>query len=71
MFGLTSIVVVTRDQLAYTRLCVASMARCTPEPYELVFVDNGSADGTVEYLRALDSNPSPQPSPPRREGEKM
>ena len=53
MFGTTSIVIVTRDQLAYTRLCVASIARCTPEPYELVFVDNGSADGTVEWGRGI------------------
>ncbi|MCW2960156.1 MAG: wbbL 5 [Thermoleophilia bacterium] len=50
---LTSIVILTRNELAYTKLCVASIQAHTPEPYELVFVDNGSTDGTVEWLRTL------------------
>lgn len=50
---LTSIVILTRNELPYTKLCIESIARCTPEPHELVLVDNGSADGTVEYLRSL------------------
>jgi GT2 family glycosyltransferase/SAM-dependent methyltransferase/tetratricopeptide (TPR) repeat protein len=49
--GLTSIVIVTCNQLAYTQECVDSIRRRTDEPYELIFVDNGSTDGTVEYLR--------------------
>lgn len=48
---LTSIVIVTYNRLEQTRVCVDSIVACTPEPYELVFVDNASADGTVEYLR--------------------
>jgi GT2 family glycosyltransferase len=51
---LTSIVILTRNELEVTRACVASIRRHTPEPYELVFVDNGSTDGTVDYLRSLD-----------------
>jgi GT2 family glycosyltransferase/tetratricopeptide (TPR) repeat protein/2-polyprenyl-3-methyl-5-hydroxy-6-metoxy-1,4-benzoquinol methylase len=51
--GLTSIVILTRDELDCTRLCVESIREHTPEPYELVFVDNASADGTREYLRSL------------------
>ena len=51
--GFTSIVVVTFNQLEYTRLCVESIRRVTDEPYELVFVDNASSDGTLEYLRAV------------------
>ena len=51
--GLTSIVIVTHNQLEYTRQCLDSMRRLTDEPYELIVVDNGSTDGTVEYLRAL------------------
>jgi GT2 family glycosyltransferase len=50
---LTSIVILTLDQLAYTTQCVDGIIRHTPEPYELVFVDNGSTDGTLEYLRSL------------------
>jgi GT2 family glycosyltransferase len=51
--GLTSIVILTHNQLDFTRLCVESIRRCTDEPYELVFVDNGSTDGTVTYLQGL------------------
>jgi GT2 family glycosyltransferase/tetratricopeptide (TPR) repeat protein len=51
--GLTSIVILTHNQLHYTRQCVDSIRRYTDEPYELIFVDNASTDGTVEYLRAL------------------
>jgi GT2 family glycosyltransferase/tetratricopeptide (TPR) repeat protein/2-polyprenyl-3-methyl-5-hydroxy-6-metoxy-1,4-benzoquinol methylase len=52
-FGLTSIVVVTHNELDFTRQCVDSIRRCTEVPYELIFVDNGSTDGTPEYLRAV------------------
>jgi GT2 family glycosyltransferase/tetratricopeptide (TPR) repeat protein/2-polyprenyl-3-methyl-5-hydroxy-6-metoxy-1,4-benzoquinol methylase len=52
-FGLTSIVIVTHNQLEYTRLCLDSLWGLTDEPYELIVVDNGSSDGTVEYLGAL------------------
>jgi len=50
---LTSIVILTHNELEYTRRCVASIQANTPEPHELVFVDNASTDGTLEYLRAL------------------
>jgi 2-polyprenyl-3-methyl-5-hydroxy-6-metoxy-1,4-benzoquinol methylase len=52
-FGLTSIVIVTYNQLDYTHLCLDSLRLRTDEPYELIVVDNASTDGTVEYLRAL------------------
>jgi len=52
-FGLTSIVILTHDQLAYTRACVDSIRRLTDEPYELIFVDNASSDGTAGYLRGI------------------
>jgi len=51
--GMTSIVIVTFNQLAYTKECVDSIRLRTDEPYELIFVDNGSTDGTVGYLRSL------------------
>ncbi len=51
---LTSIVILTMNELNYTRMCVESIQRNTPEPCELIFVDNGSTDGTVEYLRSIE-----------------
>jgi GT2 family glycosyltransferase/tetratricopeptide (TPR) repeat protein/2-polyprenyl-3-methyl-5-hydroxy-6-metoxy-1,4-benzoquinol methylase len=51
--GLTSIVIVTHNQLAYTRQCVDSIRQYTDEPYELIFVDNASTDGTLDYLGSL------------------
>ncbi len=51
--GLTSIVILTHNQLPFTRHCIDSIRLLTDEPYEVVFVDNGSTDGTVEYLKAL------------------
>lgn len=52
-FGLTSIVLVTFNQLAFTRECIDSIRLRTDEPYELICVDNGSTDGTAEYLHSL------------------
>lgn len=51
--GLTSIVVVTHNQLAWTRLCLESVRRLTDEPYEFILVDNGSTDGTPEFLASI------------------
>lgn len=48
---LTSIVILTFNQLGYTKLCLESIRRYTPEPHELIVVDNASTDGTVEYLQ--------------------
>jgi GT2 family glycosyltransferase/tetratricopeptide (TPR) repeat protein len=47
----TSILILTYNQLAHTKACLESIARHTPEPHELILVDNGSTDGTREYLR--------------------
>jgi GT2 family glycosyltransferase/tetratricopeptide (TPR) repeat protein len=49
---LASIAILTLNELAHTRACLESLERCTPEPHELVLVDNGSTDGTVELLQA-------------------
>lgn len=49
---LTSIVILTYNELEYTRWCLASIRYYTSEPYELIVVDNGSTDGTVEFLRS-------------------
>ncbi len=49
-YGLTSIVIVTHNELPYTRLCLESIRQYTDEPYELILVDNGSSDGTPQFL---------------------
>ncbi len=51
--GVTSVVILTHNQLRLTRACVNSIRLLTDEPYELVFVDNGSTDGTPAYLTGL------------------
>ena len=49
----TSMVILTYNQLDYTKKAVESIRRNTPEPHEIIFVDNGSSDGSVEWLREL------------------
>jgi GT2 family glycosyltransferase len=51
--GLASVLVPCCGQLEYTKLCVPSVLRCTRQPYELIFVDIGSLDGTAEYLAGV------------------
>jgi GT2 family glycosyltransferase/ubiquinone/menaquinone biosynthesis C-methylase UbiE len=46
----TSLIILTRNNLEYTKLCLESIRKYTPEPHEIIVVDNGSTDGTVEYL---------------------
>ncbi|MFH1624074.1 MAG: glycosyltransferase [Pseudomonadota bacterium] len=53
---IVSIVILTYNQLEYTEKCIESILRYTKEPYELIFVDNGSTDGTVEYLKTVQSS---------------
>jgi O-antigen biosynthesis protein len=50
---LVTIILLTWNQWCYTEECLTSIRRHTPEPYELIVVDNGSTDGTVEKLKAL------------------
>jgi GT2 family glycosyltransferase len=52
--GSASIVVVTHDNLPFTRLCVESvLAHSNGCDFELIVVDNGSTDGTPTYLARL------------------
>lgn len=53
-YEMTSIIILTHNELPYTRECLESIWSRTDEPYELILVDNGSTDGTVEYLQSLD-----------------
>ncbi len=50
--GKTSIVILTYNQLDYTKLCIESIRKYTePETYELIVVDNHSTDETVKWLK--------------------
>ena len=48
-----SICVVNYKTALLTKLCVRSIRRFTPQPYELIVVDNDSKDESLEYLRSL------------------
>jgi GT2 family glycosyltransferase len=49
-----SIVVVTHDNLPFARMCLETVISCTEYPnHELIVVDNGSRDGTVDWLQQL------------------
>jgi GT2 family glycosyltransferase/tetratricopeptide (TPR) repeat protein/uncharacterized HAD superfamily protein/hypoxanthine phosphoribosyltransferase len=49
---LTSIVILTYNQLEYTKITIDSIRKYTKAPYEIIVVDNASTDATVEYLKA-------------------
>ncbi|GIP39126.1 glycosyl transferase [Paenibacillus sp. J31TS4] len=49
--GLTSIIIPTFQGLYLLRECVASIRSHTHSPYEIIVVDNGSDDGTLQYCR--------------------
>ncbi len=52
-----SIIIPVYDKLELTKQCLASLWRHTPgDRYEIIVVDNGSTDGTAEYLRELESD---------------
>jgi GT2 family glycosyltransferase/glycosyltransferase involved in cell wall biosynthesis len=48
-----SIVILTFNQLEYTKKCVESIRKHTPVPHEIIFVDNASKDGTIKWLKKL------------------
>ena len=50
-----AIVILTWNALAYTQECLRSLRATTDHPsWRVVVVDNGSVDGTVEWLQGLD-----------------
>jgi GT2 family glycosyltransferase len=48
-----TMVVPVWNQLDFTKRLVASVRRYVHVPYKIVFIDNGSGDGTQEYLTSL------------------
>ena len=51
-YGLTSIVIPAWDGLPHTIACLESIGCHTPEKHEVIVVNNGSTDGTREWLEA-------------------
>jgi len=51
---LASIIIPVYNKLKYTKLCLQSLGDSLDEFTEIVVIDNGSTDGTVEYLRGLE-----------------
>jgi GT2 family glycosyltransferase len=51
--GLTSIVIVSWNTRDVTLACIRSVQAHTPESHEIILVDNGSVDGSVEAFRGL------------------
>lgn len=47
---LVSLIIVNCNKRAYTEVCLSSLLRSTYEPVEFIAIDNGSTDGTVEWL---------------------
>jgi GT2 family glycosyltransferase/acetyltransferase-like isoleucine patch superfamily enzyme/2-polyprenyl-3-methyl-5-hydroxy-6-metoxy-1,4-benzoquinol methylase/Tfp pilus assembly protein PilF len=54
--GLTSIIILGYNQLELTKSCLDSIARFTDEPYEIIIVDNGSNNETIEYFKQYKDN---------------
>ncbi|MDP6523654.1 MAG: glycosyltransferase family 2 protein [Kiritimatiellia bacterium] len=48
-----SVVTLTHNKLACTRMCLGSLLKTSDCPWELVVVDNGSDDGTREWLEGF------------------
>lgn len=45
----TSIIIPTYNGLTLLKECIDSIRRYTETPYEIIVIDNGSTDGTVDY----------------------
>ena len=51
--GLTSIIILNLNGADHIRQCIESIKVSTKVPYDLIVVDNGSSDSSLEYLRSL------------------
>ncbi len=48
-----SIVMLTYNALEYTQECIESIREHTAYPHEIIFIDNASSDGSVDYLQQV------------------
>src|SRR5262249_59004290 len=62
LYPLVTVVVVSWNGLEWNRACLEALDRRTDWPnLEIVWVDNGSTDGTAEWLAARAKHPDPAP----------
>jgi len=52
--GLTSLVIPNLNGSDHVRRCLESISKHTKEPHEIIVIDNGSTDGSLEYLRRFE-----------------
>ena len=50
---MVSVIIPCCGMIEYTKMCVPSVLRYTRKPFELIFLDIGSLDGTAEYLAGI------------------
>jgi len=48
-----TICIINYKSLDFTRLCLRSIRKFTHYPYEIIVIDNNSADESLEYLKSL------------------
>lgn len=46
-----SIITLTHNEWKYTKLCLTNIQRHTTHPFEVIVVDNGSTDGTLDQVQ--------------------
>jgi len=46
-----TIIIVSYNKRPYTELCLRSLLQADPRPTQIVVIDNGSQDGTIEFLQ--------------------
>ncbi|WP_055108241.1 glycosyltransferase family 2 protein [Paenibacillus ihumii] len=49
----TDLVIVTYNSASYIQRCIQAIHAHTPSDYTIIVVDNGSSDGTIEYVRGF------------------
>lgn len=52
---MVSLIILTYNRLDVTKDCLESIRRHTPQPHEIIIVDNGSSDGSRQWLRERQS----------------
>lgn len=58
VFPKVTLAIIAWDRLEYTTKLINSLLRYTHLPHEYLIIDNGSTDGTVEFLRTLEAEHS-------------
>lgn len=48
-----SLMMVTYNRLELTKITIDNLTKTNDYPFRLIIIDNGSTDGTVEYLKSL------------------